>query len=125
MTESILTSVKKVIGIHEEDESFDLNIIQCINSVFMTLRQIGVGPRTGYVVKDKTQTWDEFLDGSTLLEAAKTYTGIQCRLVFDPPSNTALKDALREAAKEWEVRLCIEADEIQNGITEGGTTACT
>lgn len=125
MEESILISVKKALGVHEDDMSFDLDIIMHINSVFMTLRQLGVGPLTGFQVRDVRQTWGEFLNGSTLLEAAKSYTYIQCRLVFDPPSNSSHLAALRDAAKEWEVRLCIEADEIQNGITEGGTTTCT
>lgn len=120
MEESILISVKKALGIHEDDPSFDTDIIMHINSVLMTLRQLGVGPREGFKVRDVRQTWDEFLNGSTLLEAAKSYTYIKCRLVFDPPSNSALMSALRDAAQEWEVRLCIEADEIQNGITEGG-----
>ena len=59
--ESILTSIKKLLGITEEYEHFDVDIIMHINSVFMILTHLGVGPAEGFSIKDKTTTWDEFV----------------------------------------------------------------
>ena len=42
--ESILTSIKKMLGIDEEYTHFDADVIMDINSVLMILTQLGVGP---------------------------------------------------------------------------------
>ena len=44
-TESILTSVKKLLGIDESYTHFDADLIMHINSVFSILGQMGVGQR--------------------------------------------------------------------------------
>lgn len=54
--ESVLTSIKKMLGITEEYEHFDSDIIMHINSVFMILTQLGVGPPSGFSIRDKTST---------------------------------------------------------------------
>ena len=49
--DSILTSIKKLLGITEEYEHFDQDIIMHINSVFSVLTQLGVGPAVDSVSK--------------------------------------------------------------------------
>lgn len=51
--ESVLTSIKKMLGITEEYEHFDSDIIMHINSVFMILTQLGVGPPQDFSFKIK------------------------------------------------------------------------
>ena len=51
--ESILTSIKKLLGIAEEYEHFDADLIMHINSVFMILTQLGVGPSEGFRITDE------------------------------------------------------------------------
>ena len=70
--DSILTSIKKLLGITEEYENFDQDIIMHINSAFMILNQLGVGPKSGFSISDKSSTWDEFIPESSNLEAVKT-----------------------------------------------------
>lgn len=104
--ESILTSIKKLLGIAEEYEHFDADIVMHINSVFMILAQLGVGPSEGFSIEDETATWDDFLKGDIAkLSAVKTYVYMKVRLVFDPPSGSALLDSMKESIKEYEWRL--------------------
>lgn len=42
---SILNSVKKMIGISSDYKVFDQDLIVHINSVFMILHQLGIGPK--------------------------------------------------------------------------------
>lgn len=122
--ESILTSIKKLIGITEEDEHFDDDIIMHINSVFFTLRQLGVGPSEGFSIQDKNAIWSDFLPDMRLYEAVKTYMYLKVKPLFDSNSMTSSTIAsFEKQASEYEVRLRDEADpplvktdeEIQNG----------
>lgn len=106
--DSILTSVKKMLGITEEYTSFDADIIMHINSVFMILNQLGVGPETPYVIVDKTNTWDEFLNGERL-ELVRSYMFLKVKMLFDPPVGTVNESYNRQIA-EFEWRLNIAAD---------------
>ena len=59
---SILTSIKKLLNIDVDDKSFDQDILIHINSVFMILNQMGVGPRTNFFkIKNGTSKWVDFL----------------------------------------------------------------
>ena len=67
--DSILTSVKKMLGIPEEYEQFDMDIIMHINSVLMILTQLGVGPEEGFVITDKSTVWADFIGDSNIIDA--------------------------------------------------------
>lgn len=107
--ESILTSIKKQLGIVDEYEHFDPEIIMSINSALFTLNQIGVGPSEGFSIEDKTTTWDEFTDISKI-EAVKTYVYMKVRLVFDPPASSAHLESMKNQINELEWRLNIAVD---------------
>ena len=106
--ESILTSIKKIIGITEEYEHFDPEIIMHINSVFMILTQLGVGPSEGFSIHDSSTTWDQFIPNGKNLEAVKSYIGLKVKLLFDPPSSSAVMEAMNRSISEFEWRLNIE-----------------
>lgn len=104
--DSILTSIKKTLGIDEEYEHFDVDIIMHINTTFMVLTQIGVGPETGYSITDKYNLWSEFIpEDSKAYECIKTYVGLKVRLIFDPPTNSTVQNCMKETAKELEWRI--------------------
>lgn len=111
MNQSILTSIKKKLGIAEDYEFFDPDIIIDINSVIMILNQMGVGA-TNFHIEDKTATWDEFIGGEpTILEMVKTYIYLKVRLMFDPPSTGGgVLDSTKEMIDELEWRLNSEVD---------------
>lgn len=108
--ESILTSVKKLLGITEEYEHFDADIIMHINSVFMILTQIGVGPSEGFFIMDKMTTWDEFIPSGKSLESVKSYMYMKVKLLFDPPQSSAVMESMKNMISEFEWRLNIEVD---------------
>ena len=109
--DSILTSIKKLLGITEEYTHFDSDIIMHINSVFMILAQLGVGPSGGFSIDDETATWTDFLgDDIDKLSAVKSYIYMKVRLVFDPPTGSALLDSMKESIKEYEWRLNIASE---------------
>lgn len=112
---SILTSIKKLLGIEDEYEAFDSEIIMCINSVLMVLNQLGVGPKEGFLITGKDQTWDQFLTGDTDLEAVKNYIHLKVRLMFDPPSNSFVVESFNNIIKEFEWRLQVQADPMKGG----------
>ena len=77
--ESILTSIKKLLGITEEYDQFDPDIIMHINSVFMILTQRGVGPAEGFSIEDDIAVWTDFIQDIKKLESVKTYIYLKVR----------------------------------------------
>lgn len=111
MMESILTSIKKLLGPDVDNEQFDTDIIIHINSVLMILTQMGVGPADGFSIHDKTATWEDFLgDDLTLLEGVRSYVYMKVRLMFDPPTSSAAIESMTRMASEFEWRLNVAGD---------------
>ena len=108
--ESILTSIKKLLGIEEDYECFDADIIMHINSVFMILTQLGIGPAEGFSIQDAENTWDEFVPSGSNLEAIKTYMYLKVKLMFDPPTSSAVIDSTNRIIGELEWRLNVSVD---------------
>lgn len=112
--DSILNSIKKLIGMDPEYTQFDTDLIIYINSIFAILKQVGVGPENGFSISDDSATWDEYLpDYDKNFEFVKTYIQQRVKLVFDPPLTSSVLDAMKETIKELEWRLNI-AGEMYN-----------
>ena len=102
--DSILTSIKKMLGITEEYTHFDQELIMYINSAFTILNQLGVGPANPFFITDKNDTWDDFItDGS--LEAVKTYVYYRVKTSFDPPTSSFVLDSIKKQMDELEWRM--------------------
>ena len=113
---SILVDVKKLLGIEEDNEDFDTDIIIHINTAFTILNQLGVGPRKIFRITDAGNTWDEFLDmDKETLESVKTYVYLKVKMVFDPPLNGSLmksfEDTIREL--EWRLNFAVESNDLE------------
>lgn len=109
--ESILTSIKKLLGIAEEYEHFDADIIMHINSVFMILTQLGVGPAEGFIIEDETAMWTDFVEDVSKLQAIKTYIFLRVKLLFDPASvGSSTLAAYERQIQELEWRLNVEVE---------------
>lgn len=109
-TESILTSIKKLLGITEEYEHFDADIIMHINSVFSILTQLGVGPPDGFAIKDKTAVWSDFSPDDPQFSFIRSYVELRVKLMFDPPSSSSVIDAINRTIQELEWRINIAAE---------------
>lgn len=108
--DSILTSIKKMLGITEDYEHFDADIIMHINSTFMILTQLGVGPSEGFSIKDKTALWSDFIPENSNLESVKSYIYMKVRMLFDPPTSSAVMESMKNQISELEWRLNVEVD---------------
>lgn len=118
MNDSILTSIKKMLGIMEDYEHFDLDLIIHINSIIGILTQLGVGPETGFTISDKTTTWDDWSILPTDIESVKTYIFLRVRLLFDPPTNSAVTNSYEKIIQELEWRVVTAMD--LSKMKEGG-----
>lgn len=108
--DSILTSIKKLLGLTEEYTHYDPDIIMHINSVFKVLKRLGVGPTKGFRIQNASNTWNEFIPDGVNLEDVKTYMYMKVKLIFDPPDSAAHIAALKESIAEFEFQLNIEND---------------
>lgn len=131
MSESILTSVKKTLGLDSSYTAFDQDVILFINGVFSTLNQLGIGPEGGYSIAGDTETWDAFIGSNKKLNQVKTYVYLCVRILFDPPQTGYLMEALQKQKLELEWRLNViremtdwtdpTPDPILDNVLDGGT----
>lgn len=110
MDDSILDSIKKILGMPPDYDAFDTDLVIHINSVFGILAQLGVGPAGGFSISDNTTLWKAYLGDSKDLEMVKSYMTLKVRLVFDPPTIGAVMDAMKEQIREYEWRLNVQVD---------------
>lgn len=104
---SILDTIKKLLGMPMEYTPFDVDIITHINSVFSTLAQMGVSPSNKiFQIEGNSETWEDFIDGDeNILPSVKSYIYLKVKLLFDPPTNAALIESTNNQIKELEYRL--------------------
>ena len=107
--ESILTSVKKLLGIMSDYTNFDDDIIIHINTAFAMLNQLGVGPEGGFMIVDANSRWEDYTTEKNL-NMVKTYIYLKVRLLFDPPTSTALIESINRTLSEIEWRIFLEGD---------------
>jgi hypothetical protein len=100
--ESILTSIKKLLGVTEDYEHFDADIIMHINSVLAILTQLGVGPECGFSIKGKEEVWTDFITENSRLEFVKSYV--------HPPLKSSVADSMNRMIDELEWRILVETD---------------
>ena len=115
--ESILTSIKKSLGIGAEYTHFDDILVFHINSVFSILTQLGVGPSKGFSISDSSAAWDDYIPNGETLQFVKTYMSLKVKLIFDPPLVAAVLEAAKAQISELEWRIQVAA-ETEN--TSGG-----
>jgi len=109
--ESILTSIKKLLGIEAEYTQFDPEIIMHINSVFTDLNQLGVGPAEGFAIEDDSTTWVEYIPDTLKLQSVKSYICLRIKLLWDNSTmSSSVIASYERQIKEWEWRLNVAVD---------------
>lgn len=109
--DSILVSIKKLLGIAADYTHFDPDIIMHINSAFSVLTQLGVGPPEGFRIDDDVKTWNDFISDTIRLDAVKSYVYLKVSLMFDPPTSSAILSARERQISELEWRLNVAAEQ--------------
>lgn len=113
ITESILTSIKKLLGIDASYEHFDPDLIMHINSVFSILTQMGVGPPGGFSITGSSEKWDDFITKEpNSFSLVKSYMHLKVKLLFDPPLGSAVIESINRQISEFEWRLLVAADSV-------------
>lgn len=112
--ESILTSIKKLLGITEDYTHFDEDLVIHINSVLSILNQLGVGPPNGFSIQDEDATWNDFLSDASQLEFVKSYIHLKVKLLFDPPLSSATIESINRMLSEFEWRILVAVDSSES-----------
>lgn len=116
MNDSILDTIKKLLGIDAEETAFDVDIIALINSALLAVKQLGCGEDEAFTISSNAEIWSDFLDDEKLLGAIEMYIYAKVRIVFDPPSSSmmsALQEAMRET--EWRLNVAVDPGEDDDG----------
>lgn len=108
--DSVLTSIKKVLGIDSTYSVFDVDILMHINTAFATLAQLGVGPKTGVEVHSASTKWSDLIGSDLELSGVKSYVALRVRLLFDPPATSFAIEAIKDQIREFEWRLNVAAE---------------
>lgn len=106
--DSILKTIKKLLGISDEETHFDTDLIVHINSVFSTLRQLGVGPDKTFSIQDDTATWNSFIEDDADFNNIQTYMYLKVKLLFDPPVSSYVLSAMERQINELEWRMNVD-----------------
>lgn len=109
MMESILISIKKLLGLMPEYTYFDDDIIVHINTAFATLNQLGVGPTEGFMIVDENSEWKDVTTEKNL-SMIKSYIYLKVRILFDPPTSSVLMESMNRSISELEWRIFLEGD---------------
>ena len=111
VNDSILNTIKKMLGIADDYTPFDQDIIVLINGAIMILRQLGVGPQAGFSISNAETTWGDYLGtDEILLASVKPYIYLKTKVVFDPPTSSFVLDAMQKQIDEYEWRTNAEVD---------------
>lgn len=109
MCDSILLTIKKLIGMDSDYNAFDLDMIVAINGSFMILNQLGVGPDSPFVIHGSDETWADFSTDFGNIELVKNYIFLRTKLLFDPPATGVLHEAIERQISEFEFRLMMQS----------------
>jgi hypothetical protein len=119
---SILMSIKKLLNVEDDDPAFDTDIGMLINSTFMTLHQLGIGPEEGFSIHDADTKWSDFSNDRTLIDTVKIYVYTKVRMIFDPPASSVVADAYNARINELEWRLNVQAERKSDQTGEADAT---
>lgn len=110
LQDSILNDIKKMNNVGKDDHNFDTDIIIHINDALDTCRQLGIGPKSGFEVEDDSQTWEDFFGDTQVVPSIRSYVYARVKILFDPPANSFVMDALKSKIAEFEWRGNVDVE---------------
>lgn len=115
--ESILLTIKNLLGDDEESTDFDSEITSYINMAFSNLNDLGVGPKKGFMITGRTELWSDYFDGDSELairfESVKVFIQLKVALIFDPPTTSFVIDAMERQISKIEWLLAAKVDSMK------------
>lgn len=116
MLESILNTIKKMLNISLDEKGFDEDILVGINTAFMKLNQLGIGPVEVFTIANQAAVWSDFLIDLSKYSAVKTYIYLVVRETFDPPSSTHVMTAIQKQIEELGWRLNVQIPPVEEVV---------
>ena len=113
MQDSILMTIRKLVCGDPYADHFDTDLLIHINACFSILNQLGVGPESGFVVTDETQSWSSYIADNRTLNMVKTYVTLKVKKIFDPPLTSSVLEAMDKEISQLEWRLNVAVDPIK------------
>lgn len=111
MDDSILISIKKMLGIDPKYPDFDLDIITLINSAFNTLYQIGFEPARTFTITGEAEQWTDIPEEDIgLINMIKQYIFMKVRMLFDPPTSSFVLESIKSQTAELEWRIYVQSE---------------
>lgn len=111
LTDSILNTIKHMLGVEPEYTHFDADIILGINSAFFSLHQLGIGPEEQpYNIEGANETWSDFSENINNFLAVKQYIFLKTKMVFDPPLSGTVISEYNNQLQELAWRLTAHHD---------------
>lgn len=104
-TNSILETIRKMIGPSASYQIFDTDLIIHINSAFSRLCQLGVGPSYPFKITGSDETWEDFMPPDDMPEEVKQYIYLKTRQMFDTPASATVVNVFKEQIAELEWTL--------------------
>ena len=113
--DSVLESVKKMLDIDPDYDAFDPELIIHINSALGVAKQVGVQLNPDFIIYDSSKTWSEVVQDPEAIPLVKSYIYLKVKLIFDPPNTGVLHEAMERQIQEFEWRLFVDADPVEEG----------
>lgn len=111
--ESILKSIRKLIGPEDDYTHFDPDITIHINSAINRLYQLGVESAKNFRVTSEDETWgDLFGSDDEVIDMCKTLIYYKVKMGFDPPASSIASEAFRTEIdkQEWLINVWVESN---------------
>ena len=108
--ESILATIRTMLGPSEDYEHFDPEIVPHINSALNRLKQLKVGPEEGFMITGADETWEDFFQGNPVIPMAISYVFYKVKMSFDPPSSSIASEAYNKMISEYEWCMNVDAE---------------
>lgn len=121
MQDSILMTIRKLVCGNPYADHFDTDLLVHINACFSILNQLGVGPESGFVVTDETQSWSSYVADNRILNMVKTYVTLKVKKIFDPPLTSSVLEAMDKEISQLEWRLNVAVDPVKPASTSKTT----
>lgn len=116
MIASVLTSIKKLVGVDASYDHFDEEIIMDINSALLTLYQLGAGLNdVPLFITDDTTEWSDLFSEDEQLSGVKQFIMLKCRMRFDPPASSTVIKSFETQIQELEWRILAQVE--KEGVT--------
>lgn len=109
--ESILTCIKKLIGVAPSYTHFDDQLIVHINAAFFYVYQLGVNECKDFSIDDNSWEWSDLVEKGTLQNILKEIVFLKVKLEFDTSLPSYVQSSIQDQLNEAETRLTYYLEE--------------